>query len=352
MKKILYVDVSLSGHRLKYLKVLGKINLNSVMALPEQSDEITNKQILYNKKYIENRSLLNYINWLKSINKIANTESVDCIHFLCGDFFYRYFGIGLRMFKKPIVITFHHMLFDFIRIVSLRKIFKKVSNGIVHTDELLDSLKAHKICNAIKIEYPCFIEKEPVDKSIARRYLGIPDNKVCISVLGGTHRYKGLDILLEALKAVNQPFTLYIAGQESYFHKTYISSKLEGHLSDTIFNLNRLSEEDYFYSVCASDIIILPYKYEFDGASGPMIDGVWCRKYIIGSSHGSMGNIIRKHHLGEVFRTEDANDLSKTLKDVLLEQKFQKRNSKSEIFRREISIDIFVNNHTSCYRLL
>ena len=53
-------------------------------------------------------------------------------------------------------------------------------------------------------------------------------------------------------------------------------------------------------AINACDYIVLPYRYSFDGASGPLVDGVIADKIIIGANHGSLGNLINNNNLLEI----------------------------------------------------
>ena len=55
------------------------------------------KQIFFNKK------LLEYYKWTKEVKGIIKTEKPNVVHFLYGDVFYKYFGLGLEGLKKEII---------------------------------------------------------------------------------------------------------------------------------------------------------------------------------------------------------------------------------------------------------
>ena len=205
-KRVLYVDISLQGHRSNYLKALVGINNQSLALLPSMYEEAQCEQIVMTSGYDKKRSIKNYFKWIKEIQQIAESKNVDCVHFLCGDVLYRFFGLGLNKIKKPIVVTYHHMLFEGLRDVSLKRIFNATDYGIVHTEYLKNELEKRGIRNAKQLEYPVFNQVELEDQTALKRRLNIPLDKICIVAIGATARYKGLDILLEALKKVSNPF--------------------------------------------------------------------------------------------------------------------------------------------------
>lgn len=59
-----------------------------------------------------------------------------------------------------------------------------------------------------------------------------------------------------------------------------------------------LSEEEFAYASEAADIIVLPYRKIFSGASGPLGEGVWKRKCIVGPMEGNLGYTDKKVSFG------------------------------------------------------
>lgn len=345
--KILYIDISLRGHRVAYLKAIAERNRECIALLPEKSSEIPCKQIIMTSGYDKKRNLNNYIHWIAEIRKLVKSENINLVHFLCGDALYKFFGFKLSTIPARIIVTYHHVQFCRIRNVSLAKIFAKTDMGIVHTDHLKESLNQIGIDNVVKIEYPVFGDVAELDAVYAKKKIGLPCDRPCIVVLGGTQRYKGLDILLEALKKVNHPFYLYITGLERDFTLDYIKKESAQYADSVGYCMKRLNDDEYRLALAATDYIVLPYKFEFDGASGPMIEGVWNRKYIIGAEHGSMGSIIKKYNLGRTFKTENADDLARVLNDVL--EKKETWSSEAEKFRTEITVEHFLNSYSNLY---
>ena len=345
--KVLYIDVSLRGHRLNYLKALVDNEWESIVLLPEESDIISCRQFVMTSGYDIRRDILHYCRWIAEIKTLVRVENVDVVHFLCGDALYRFFGMFLNGIPARVVITYHHVLFSKIRNISLKNIFRESEIGIVHTEYLKESLQKIGIQNVKKVEYPVFGDCVQVNSQYAKAKLGLPLDRPCIVVLGGTQRYKGIDILIDALKEVNTPFYLYITGLERDFSQEYIQKQTSGYADSVGYCMRRLSEVEYKLAIAATDYVVLPYRFEFDGASGPMIEGVWNRKFIIGAEHGSMGSIIERYHLGRTFKTENAKDLARVLNEVL--GKKEKWSQEAEEFREQLTVDYFIKGYREIY---
>lgn len=345
--RILFVDISLKGHRLPYIRALAENNEGSVALLPEKSENIYCKQRVMHSGYDRKRNFITYSRWIAEICQACKEEKIDLVHFLCGDALYRFFGIGLRSLPCPAVVTYHHMQFSFLRKISLKRIFISTKTGVVHTDYLLQGLNSIGIKNAEVIDYPVFSKAALVNKYEAKCQFGLPEDVPCLVALGGTAKYKGLDILLEALKLVKAPFLLHIAGKPVDFDEAYIKEQTKTYSSAVLCNLRRISDEEFSIAAAAADVVVLPYRFEFDGASGPMIEGIWNRKYIVGAEHGSMGSIIRKYSLGRTFMTENPEDLAKVLNEILTRRR--EWTESAERYRETLTVDFFLNRYAILY---
>lgn len=345
--KVLYVDTTTGGHHVPYLKALTmNADYEIVITLPEIIHDIDFKQI---KTYInlKNRNLIKYFEWIKEIQSIAEKESPDIIHFLYGDIFYRYFGMGLEEFKKyKTIITFHQIKKGFLRDISIKRIFKNINIGIVHPSTLSDQLNKIGIKNVKQIENSHYFDFKNITKESALEHLNLTDKPLLLAI-GGTRFDKGLDILLEALKYVNKPFQLLIAGEEQHFKRDYIERNIESYKNNVKLMLRNLYNVEFYICINAADIIVLPYRKIFTGASGPLGEGVWQRKTIIGPSHGGLGETIRKNNIGSTFNSEDTEDLANVINEQL--ENKHKWNEISEKYRLTLSTEIFAAKHKSLY---
>lgn len=102
----------------------------------------------------------------------------DVVHFLYGDVFYKYFGLGLEGLKKKhkVVNTIHALKKGKVGIVSLKRIMHLSSVGVVHTDAIFNEVKDAGIKNVVHIEYPHFSTGYDIDKAGARKYYGLSEN--------------------------------------------------------------------------------------------------------------------------------------------------------------------------------
>ena len=306
--KILFVEYNVGGHHHVYLHNLVNSTAYDSVVCIRQRDELYDCPVYYSDR-IPEEGLRRYLAWLDDVKKAADTEHVDVIMFMEMDGLMKYFGAGLRKLNKyRIVLIHHHYWPGLARKISYRCIDRHVSATVVHTAENKAALEACGVKNVHHFEYPAF----------GRRYESVPFHTPRkLLAFGTTRNDKGLDILLEALNGVNAPFLLEIVGHEGKFDRQYIEEHTKNYASSVYTDLRFVNEEEKDEYFKNTDIVVLPYRKEFDGASGPLTEGVNQGKMIIGPDHGSLGRIIREHHLGYTFESENPESLGKVLEQAL-----------------------------------
>ena len=345
--KIMYVEIGISGHRIPYLNALTSNTENEVVAiLPEKTEKVKCKQYIcgFNN---DNRTFSTHKRWIAEIYEVAKKENPDIIHFLTGDVFYRFFGFGLSKFKKiKTILTFHSVKTSFLQKISL-KLISKLSNIMVfHSEFMKNQAESFGIKTAYHIEYPVF-GGEKCNETEAREYFNLKSDVPVISCIGGTRYDKGLDILLEALKNVEKPFQLLVAGKEEYFKEEYIKEQTAFYSDNVHLALKFLTDEELMYAMNATDIIVLPYRKVFNGASGPLGEGVALGKCIVGPDHGNLKDTIEKNHLGCTFEGENSTSLADVL-TTILKKEFVLDETYSE-YQKSLNLDAFKDSYKNLY---
>ncbi|MEO6733006.1 MAG: glycosyltransferase [Ferruginibacter sp.] len=110
---------------------------------------------------------------------------------------------------------------------------------------------------------------DKVSKEIARDQLGIKDEELIMLFFGFIRKYKGLDILLEAMKILQSSFPvskipmpkLLVAG-EFYDNSKQYEEQIEklGIKDDLILQTNFIADSDVKYYLCAADVVVQPYR--------------------------------------------------------------------------------------------
>ncbi|MCI8597331.1 MAG: glycosyltransferase family 4 protein [Lachnospiraceae bacterium] len=340
--KIMYVDISTDGHHLIYLNsLLRAASQESFAVVSECAGEVQGRCRKIATPAI--RSLSGYRKWMRELKNIASEEQPKVVHFLDGDSIMRYFGMGLGQFThSKIVITFHHLFPGKLREISMKKMLKQADAGVFHTETIAEKVGSFGCKNAVCISYPCFLNS-PIQSE-----QGYQNKPPILLALGGTRYDKGLDILLDALKSVTQPFRLIVAGKEETFDRAYIEKQTDSYHDQVELKLHFLSEEEVLECLQRSDIIVLPYRKVFDGASGPMCEGIYLGKTIVGPGHGSLGRLIKEYHVGYTFESENVKALSECLDKALKEPFLYDEVAKKQ--QRELNPEMFQKRYQELYQ--
>jgi glycosyltransferase involved in cell wall biosynthesis len=108
---------------------------------------------------------------------------------------------------------------------------------------------------------------EKISKEAARKHLGITPSDKVLLFFGFIRKYKGLDILLEAMKILESKegemsnVKLLIAGEFYEDKKKYIDQIEELGIKDNlILHTDFIKDSEVKYYLCASDCVVQPYR--------------------------------------------------------------------------------------------
>jgi len=232
--------------------------------------------------------------------------------------------------RKKIVITVHNVL------PHESSKLNRFLNGvilpfgdvfIVHTGRNKEALS--KIYNISKerihvipmgVLFQNSIKK--ISKKEARKFLAIPPGKNVILHFGNIREYKGLDILLKALKfVVNEleDVILVIAGKPwidwERYEKIINEEALENHVIKKLDFIPPSEIEHYF---AASDIVVLPYK-EFESQSAIGALALPFKKPLIVTNVGGLPDFVKDKRV--IAKSNDMEDLARKIIQVLNDEK-------------------------------
>lgn len=182
---------------------------------------------------------------------------------------------------------------------------------VVHSEFTQRQCESAGLDNVVTIDYPCFCS---VDYDSLPGKSESDAGKKVFTCLGGSRPDKGLDVLAASFEflpvdVVNR-VKFVIAGKEGVYPYAEVARLAESRGVIVEFDNRILPDETYWMRIKQTDVILLPYKRAFSGNSGPMTDGVWANKYILGPSWGNLGYLIEKNHLGSTFAIENPKALA------------------------------------------
>ena len=215
---------------------------------------------------------VNPINWLQVGNRIKNDRSDVLVIRYWLPFMGPALGTILRRVKKnrhTRIITIADNILPHEKrpgdTAFTRYFIKPIDAFVTMSDEVMADLKTLSSKPAIRLHHPLYDSYGPaIPRADALKKLSLPDDKTYLLFFGFIRKYKGLDILLEAmaderLKATN--VQLIIAGEyygdKEFYEEIIARQKLQDrvHLfTDFIPN----DEVPVYFSV--ADVVMLPYR--------------------------------------------------------------------------------------------
>ncbi len=218
---------------------------------------------------------INPFNWF-AVAKRIKQENADLVVF---DWWHPFFGPALgtitRLIKskyknKILFITENVVSHEANRIdkVLTRYGLKEASMFLALSKqvekELRQFAKGRKIYRSVLPSYDCYTTDETFDKNELRDELNIKRNATVLLFFGYVRKYKGLDILLEAMPEIIRihPDTYLIVVGEFYDKpETYTSIVEKNKLNSNVKILNRfVPNEEVAKYYNAADAVVLPYK--------------------------------------------------------------------------------------------
>jgi glycosyltransferase involved in cell wall biosynthesis len=148
--------------------------------------------------------------------------------------------------------------------IALIKYFLRQNNGFIVMSEKVknDLLSLHPDAKYLQVLHPLYDHfGNRVDSAEARSKLGIPQSNKVILFFGFIRDYKGLDLLIEAVKLLPNDYTLIIAGEVYGDFKRYQNIIDKNSLGKKVQLFTRYipdNEVPLFFS--ASDVCVLPYR--------------------------------------------------------------------------------------------
>ncbi len=351
--KVLLCERNFHGHRKVYMKWLSQIDgIEFFSYAPENIGFPEHKHYDFGKNK-NLRSYVAYIAWIKKIREIVKSNDIDVVHILDGDSLMRYFGIGLHSLGcKRVVITYHHFFEGLIRKISYKLMTAGQSHScVVHTKTLKKKMEEYSITNVEHCEYPAFdfYNIANLDKEECKKKFYLRDGVPVIGIIGGLTKYKNILPFLYVLRNCQTKFQLLICGKPLDVKEDEIKEAIKPYKENVHLLFGTLTDEEYREAIVASDIIYSLYGLEFDGASGPLTDGVCGYKMILASKHGSLGEIVSENMLGvNADVTNEGEILEKTEAALVCVFNFH-YDEKAQAYRNHIKPDVFGETYKSLY---
>ncbi|MCJ7605674.1 MAG: glycosyltransferase [Dehalococcoidales bacterium] len=210
-----------------------------------------------------------------------------------------------------------------LRIVTERDVIHTCQRIIVATEREKDEIGEYYGAPRDNIGVvPCGVNMElfqPVDKSAARRKLGVNDETILLFV-GRIDPVKGVDRLLKAVPNVRsgkKVRLLVIGGDDTSRHETDKLKQLAAELgiTDAVDFRGMVKQEELPDYYSAADVCVLPSYYESFGLVA--LESLACGTPVVASDVGDLKNIIVPGKTGYVMDDNSPESLAEGISRTL-----------------------------------
>jgi glycosyltransferase involved in cell wall biosynthesis len=196
---------------------------------------------------------------------------------------------------------------------------KPVDAFVTMSEKVLTDLRLFTDKPAKRIVHPLYDNfGEKIDKTEARKHLGLDVNDKIILFFGFIRKYKGLDILLEAMSYLKKysslNIKLLVAGEFYEDRKSYDDIIDQKDLSgNIILRTNFIADSEVKYYLSAADFVIQPYRNATQSGVTPL--AYHFEKPMLVTNVGGLPSLVPDGKVG-LIAEPNAEDISKKILDL------------------------------------
>jgi glycosyltransferase involved in cell wall biosynthesis len=264
---------------------------------------------------------VNPFNWIKVGNELKNIKPDIIVMRYWLPFMGPCFGTILRRVKKnntTRIITIADNVIPHEKRPGDKQFtnyfFKPVDAFITMSENVMRDLRTFTSKPAQQVVHPLYDNfGTKVDKIKAREHLGLDPKQNIILFFGFIRKYKGLDLLLEALpiiaseaKRLNRPpIKLLVAGEFYEDRKMYDDLIQKLNISDElILRTDFIQDSEVKYYLSAADFVIQPYRHATQSGVTPL--AYHFEKPMLVTRVGSLPDLVPDGKSGLVCEPEPA----------------------------------------------
>ena len=254
---------------------------------------------------------INPFNWLKVGNRLKNLRPDIVVVRYWLPFMGPALGTILRRVRKnghtKIIAKTHNVTPHEKRPgdAAFTKYFLHACDAFITMSEKVmnDLLQFERSKPAKQVLHPLYDNfGEPVPKNEARNRLNIPAEGRIVLFFGFIRKYKGLDIVLKAMKIVAEKspgIQLLVAGEFYEDKKQYDELIAKLHLNNQlIMRTNFIADSEVKYYLCAADVVVQPYRSATQSGVTPL--AYHFEKPMIVTNVGSLPSMVPHMRAGLV----------------------------------------------------
>jgi glycosyltransferase involved in cell wall biosynthesis len=194
---------------------------------------------------------------------------------------------------------------------------KPIDAFITMSEKVMKDLRLFSQKPAQQIVHPLYDNfGEALPKQEARKHLGLPENEKIILFFGFIRKYKGLDLLLEAMQIIkNQQsaisnLKLLVAGEFYEDRKQYDELVQQLNIAESlILRTDFIPDSEVKYYLSAADFVIQPYKNATQSGVTPL--AYHFEKPMLVTNVGGLPSLVPNGKVGLVAEPEPASIAAK-----------------------------------------
>lgn len=200
---------------------------------------------------------------------------------------------------------------------------KPVDAFVTMSAKVMSNLKNLTSKPAQQIVHPLYDNfGEALSKQDARKHLGLPEADKIILFFGFIRKYKGLDLLLEAMSLISQQATvdgqskikLLVAGEFYEDRKLYDDLIASLNISDSlILKTDFIADSEVKYYLSAADFVIQPYKNATQSGVTPL--AYHFEKPMLVTNVGGLPDLVPDRKVG-LIAEPNAHSIAEKVKEL------------------------------------
>jgi glycosyltransferase involved in cell wall biosynthesis len=254
---------------------------------------------------------INPVNWLQVGKKLRNQRPDLIVVRYWIPFMGPSLGTMLRQVRKnrhtkviciaDNVIPHEHRPGD----RNFTRYFLKACDGFITMSEKVmnDLRQFEKQKPAQLVQHPLYDNfGEKIEKEEARTFLKLNQTDKIILFFGFIRKYKGLDLLLQAMNDTRikaAGIKLLIAGEFYEDEKPYLQIIKDNNLENAVILKNQfIQDQEVKYYLCAADMVVQPYRNATQSGVTPL--AYHFEKPMVVSNVGGLPDLVPDHKVGLV----------------------------------------------------
>jgi glycosyltransferase involved in cell wall biosynthesis len=225
---------------------------------------------------------INPLNWLKVGNELRKLKPDYIVVRFWMPFFGPCLGTILRIVNRnkftQIICIADNVIPHEKRLgdkVLTKYFFSSIHRFVTMSEKVNKDLKTFTQKPSINIVHPIYDNfGDIVSKEEARKYLDLPENEKIILFFGFIRKYKGLDLLLEAMNDIRikeDNIKLLIAGEFYDNKEEYETIISKYNLANSLYLRTQfIDNSEVKYYLGAADFVIQPYKHATQSGVTPL----------------------------------------------------------------------------------